>query len=446
MTWPFPFIARLRAQLGDTADELLAALEEAPVTAFRVNPKKPLSHLPWEVTPVPWTAYGYYLHERPVFAAYPPWHAGALYVQEPSSMFLAQAFAATGLQTPIMALDLCGAPGGKATHLLSLLPENSLLVANEVIRSRVGILAENIIKWGAANTLVTQLDPHVLAQKPYQFDVVVVDAPCSGEGLFRKDPQAIAGWSLPQVSHCAARQSRILEAAMALTTPGGFVIYSTCTFASEENEAHSQRFLSAGWTPVTIAQGTQYGIQPKQWEGQPAGYQMYPHLVRGEGFFISLWQKPGQRPARQWLPSSRAPLPNTLSPWLKTPDQWVAYDRHPEVTLLPAPLAGQMEAMARQLRPYYFGLSAGTWKGKHFQPGHALAMSGEVHPAVPQLPLSLEAARSYLARLPLNASAGKGWGLATYAGLPLGWVKGLGHRLNNYYPQKWRIKNLDKLV
>ncbi len=445
MTWPLPFIEQMKNRLGPAMPDFLEALSKDPVTAIRLNPRKPGIALPWATTSVPWSAWGYYVDDRPSFTTFPPFHAGALYVQEPSSMFVEQAVAATQLQGPLLALDLCGAPGGKSTHLLSLLAKDSLLVSNEAIQSRASILAENIIKWGAPNTLVTQLDPEVIARKKVLFDLVVVDAPCSGEGLFRKEAKAAEEWSLANVKHCAARQDRILEAAMEVTAPGGFLIYSTCTFEGRENEEHSTLLREKAWQCCPIPMGEQHGITPIVHQGHLAGYQFYPHKVKGEGFFIGLWQKPGNRLPRKWSPPATGSGNSDWKSWMEESDEWVAIERQNTLHLLPTAQSGTLTALAEVLNPRYFGLAAFTRKGPHLRPTQALAMSGAVSHTIPTLAVDEANALRYLARENLPLEAPKGWHLITYHDLPLGWAKGLGHRINNYYPQNWRIKNLDKL-
>lgn len=445
MVWPLPFIEQLTLQLGEEKSAFLTALAAPATIGIRTNPRKPLPGLPWPTTPIPWSVYGHYLAERPRFTLFPPLHAGAVYVQEPSSMFLEQAFAALDRPGPSLALDLCGAPGGKTTHLLSLLDDDSIVVTNEVIRSRVGILEEQVIKWGAPNTLVTALDPDVMARSGVTFDLVVVDAPCSGEGLFRKDARAAEEWSPDQVQLCAARQDRILEAAQAMTAPGGYLIYSTCTFETAENEAHSARFRASGWRHCPIPAGGSHGITPVSYQGHPAGYQFYPHKVRGEGFYISVWQKPGIQTARPWQAPLTAQAKNDWQPWLQTPSRWVAQDAGGKIRLLPKASSGTLQHLASRLKPKYYGLEAFDQKGHLLIPTHALALSGAVSRALPTLPLGEAAALQYLSRENLPLSAPKGWHLVTYGQLPLGWAKGLGHRINNYYPQHWRIRNLDKL-
>jgi 16S rRNA C967 or C1407 C5-methylase (RsmB/RsmF family) len=237
MELPKSFVERMQGQLGQAYTRFEQALQEPAPVSIRLNRRKlPITPL---LNPVPWTDSGHYLPERPLFTLDPRLHAGAYYVQEASSMFLEQALRQTvELSQPLQVLDLCGAPGGKSTHIASLLTEDSLLVANEVIRSRASILAENVTKWGSGNVLVTSNDPRDFGRLPAFFDVMVVDAPCSGEGMFRKDVQAIQEWSEENVKLCAQRQQRILLDVWEALKPGGTFIYSTCTWNEAENECN----------------------------------------------------------------------------------------------------------------------------------------------------------------------------------------------------------------
>src|SRR5258706_10320635 len=228
--------ARMQRQLPHHWKEFLSVHERLPSTSIRINP---LKSRPRELEKVPWTDFGYYLDQRPSFTFDPLFHGGAYYVQEASSMFLEQALKQThDLSQPICVLDLCAAPGGKSTHLLSLLNEGSLLVSNETIRSRATILTENIQKWGSNNVVVTNNDPADFHKLEGFFDVIVVDAPCSGEGLFRKDPNAINVWSEENIELCALRQQRILNHIWSSLKKNGVLIYCTCTYNEKENEGN----------------------------------------------------------------------------------------------------------------------------------------------------------------------------------------------------------------
>ncbi|MBY0432810.1 MAG: RsmB/NOP family class I SAM-dependent RNA methyltransferase, partial [Cyclobacteriaceae bacterium] len=279
----------MKALLGPEFPAFCVALEAPPPVSIRLHPKKKIA---WPADPVPWADQGRYLSERPVFTLDPRLHAGAYYVQEASSLLLEQALKqSVDITQPLRVLDLCAAPGGKSTHLLSLLSGDSLLVSNEVIRSRASILAENIQKWGYSNVIVTQQDPRDFQRLTGFFDVIVTDAPCSGEGLFRKDPEAMKEWSPNNVELCSQRQRRIVNDVWPALKPGGVLIYSTCTYEEKENmEAVATLTQDFAAESVSLTLNPAWGIATLEKSGC-IGYQCYPHRVKGEGFFISVLHK-----------------------------------------------------------------------------------------------------------------------------------------------------------
>ena len=221
---------------------MLEALQMQAPISVRINTQKTVSK-PGLATAVPWCENGYYLPERPLFAADPAFHAGHYYVQEAGSMVVGSIVKnlLSALPEPAVVLDLCAAPGGKSTHLASVLREGDMLVANEVIGTRTPILAENLCKWGAGNHIVSRADASRFGASGAQFDIVVADLPCSGEGMFRKDPAAIDEWSENNVKLCAERQQRIVTDIWPAIAPGGYLIYSTCTYNTAENEDNVNR-------------------------------------------------------------------------------------------------------------------------------------------------------------------------------------------------------------
>lgn len=248
---------------------------------------------------VPWATHGYYLSKRPSFTLDPLFHAGTYYVQEASSMFLEQALRqTTDLSQPLRVLDLCAAPGGKSTLVQSLIAENSLLVSNEVIKSRASVLEENCTKWGAANIIVTNNDPIVFQRLENYFDVIIIDAPCSGSGLFRKDAQAISEWSENNVQLCSQRQQRILADSYPALKKDGILLYSTCSYSEEENEGILDWMLDS--FAVSSLQLAMYGegdneewgiIETVSKKHAAFGYRFFPDKIAGEGFFIACFRK-----------------------------------------------------------------------------------------------------------------------------------------------------------
>ena len=277
MALPIDFITRTRALLGDEYEKLEAALQADVPVSIRINRGKG-TKIP-AVSRVGWSDTGYYLPERLTFTFDPLFHAGAYYVQEASSMFLEQAIR-TYVDEPVRCLDLCAAPGGKSTHLLSLLPEGSMLVSNEVIRSRSYILAENLTKWGNPNSIVINNDPEEIGALTHLFDVIVTDVPCSGEGMFRKDVDSTGEWSVANVNLCASRQRRIIHDIWNALKPGGLLVYSTCTVLSRENSGVVRAFLDDH--PEFSAETLPIGIP----EDETGMVTLWPHRHGTDGFFI----------------------------------------------------------------------------------------------------------------------------------------------------------------
>jgi len=379
-------------------------------------------------------------------------HAGAYYVQEASSMFLGEALKqTTNLNQPIKVLDLCAAPGGKSTLIQSLILDKSLLVSNEVIKTRVTVLAENITKWGAANVIVTNNDPADFKKLPAYFDVIVVDAPCSGSGLFRKDPKAINEWSEQNVELCCQRQERILTDILPSLKEGGILIYSTCSFSTAEDEA------IAGWLIKNHALQTIRLQLKSEWnivesmdaETNAYGYRFYPDQLKGEGFFISAFVKPestnpDQYEGRPKLKSERLTPKEieVLKPWLKSTDDFFFIKQQEEIIALPVNMEKILADIQSALYIKKAGVKLGTIIRSELIPDHELALSNIISKEVPAIEVDKETALQYLRRQDIKLDNKQtGWALITYLQLPLGWIKMLPNRINNYYPKEWRILN-----
>lgn len=449
MTDPFPsaFSHRMKQSLKEKWDAFTHALQEASPVSIRTNPLKNFQHTAG--APVPWSRHGHYLKERPVFTLDPAFHAGAYYVQEASSMFLEHALRqSTDLAAPLHVLDLCAAPGGKSTLLASLLNQESLLVSNEVIRSRAGILAENLQKWGTDQVVVTNNDPEDFQKLRGFFDVIVIDAPCSGEGLFRKDPQAMKEWSEENVQLCSKRQRRIVSDAWSALKENGILIYSTCTYNSLENEdnlrwlreEHAVEFL-----PVTT--DAHWGIEEINDHGSK-GYRFYPHKVKGEGFFLSVIRKKepqeGSRIKAQknFFTAPSKKIMSSLASWVKNTEEKTFIQRNDLIQFFPSAASGAIEMLIKSLRIVSAGTFTATVKHDKLIPEHALALSVHLQQdTFEKLDLTLEEALHYLKKETLPPVPGKhGFALVTYRKLPLGWVNILPNRINNLYPLEWRIR------
>ncbi|GAB4002450.1 rRNA cytosine-C5-methyltransferase [Spirosoma daeguense] len=445
---PPAFEEQMLAQLPNEFSRFQQALTAPTPVSIRLNPRKPAFDTS-DLLPVPWCPEGFYLPERPNFTLDPLFQAGAYYVQEASSMLLSEAIRQTvNLNRPLRVLDLCAAPGGKSTLLASMLSADSLLICNEVIRSRVSVLRENLDKWGYPNVVVTNHDPDDLEKLAGFFDVVVVDAPCSGEGLFRKDPSAMDEWSEASVQLCSARQKRILTAAAPLLDKGGILIYSTCTYNDAENTDNVQFLNENGFLNRQLNLPAEWNVVKKE-TGDSIGYQCYPHRVRGEGFFISVFQKTdftaSVKVDARTFRSIRALRPRetaSASKWLQSPNEFSFWEKpNGDVMALLKSLEKTFLFLDSTLRNKGFGLEIGQFKGQDFIPSHALALSTSVRQDLPGLELSREDALRYFKKENLTfADPVKGWLAVRYNGLNLGWVKGVGNRVNNYLPKDWRIR------
>ena len=420
------------------------------VTSLRLNPAKPIDttrHLFLNNTqPIPWCTSAFYLPSRPSFVTDPLWHAGAYYVQEASSMFV-QYVLSQIIPSPTneKVLDLCAAPGGKTTLLASYFP-NGLVVANETIKSRNSILVENVTKWGGAHVVVTQNDPSHFKSLANFFDIMVVDAPCSGSGLFRKDPSAIEEWSLESVQHCSTRQTRIIEDSIATLKIGGYLIYSTCSYSFEEDEKMMDYIASI---PGMI--NTRIEV-PQNWNivacespiMQAQGFRFYPDKVKGEGFFISVFQKQDAQESGYYaddvklLQATKNEM-ELIQSYFTLPTDYKFINHQGAMLGMSILFEGELKALLKNLYIKKMGLTIGEIKGKDFIPSHALAMSNWANLPFGNLEVDEQTALQYLRRADLLLPGGKGWQAITYQKVRLGWVKLLPNRSNNYYPNEWRI-------
>ena len=452
---PEAFETQMLALLGSEEFALFKeGLALPSQTSIRLNQRKFVA-LPYAKRAIPWAKDACFLEERPSFTMDPTFHAGAYYVQEASSMFISHVLESQKIQKG-MYLDFAAAPGGKSTLLSSYLGDEGLLVANEVIASRAQILKENVIKWGLGNTVVSNNDPEHFSPLEGFFDLVLVDAPCSGEGMFRKDPQARAEWSADHVNLCSARQKRIVDKAGELVKGGGYLLYSTCTFNEKENE-EILRFLTEefAFEPVRIPLDPSWGIvetEVSTEEGTFFGYRFFPHKVAGEGFFITVLRRP-EGAYSQEAPTTKEFKHHSLkrvgekeAPGL---EKEVGGDGTGKFYLLQdayfrmnGGYFQELEKLAQVLSLRYFGVELGKKQGEEWIPSHEWALSTLPKDGFPRQELSVEEALDFLRKKEQSFSElPLGWVLLTYQNLPLGWIKNLGKRVNNYYPKEWRIRN-----
>lgn len=449
MNNPFPrlFEEKMRDHLSKDWEAFAASHDVHSPVSVRINPKKSASV---NSVRIPWTEYGHYLESRPSFTLDPSFHAGAYYVQDASSMFLEQGLKQSlDLSKDIRVLDLCAAPGGKSTHILSLISSSSLLVTNEVIGSRATILSENIQKWGHANVVVTSNDPEDFQRLPGYFDAIVIDAPCSGEGLFRKDPQAMNEWSPQVVDHCSQRQRRILGDVWPALKQNGILVYCTCTYNEKENEDNlmwlqQQKEVES----IELEVDRSWGIE-KIKKGRIIGYRFYPHRLRGEGFFMAVMRKSGGEAAIKMRPkTSFLSLPKKISDslkhWIQDPSQFTMIRHGALILLIPSGGQTDMEWLSEKMKVVNRGTAIATEKHEKLIPEHAFALSHNLNKDhLEKVELNNEQALSYLRKENLVVTTERrGFALVTHEEVPLGWVNLLGTRINNLYPSSWRIRHL----
>ncbi|MDB5193260.1 MAG: methyltransferase [Segetibacter sp.] len=445
---PKQFIDSLKGVEGFDKEKFLQThVRKEAVTSVRLNPAKATSiQLPIS-SAVPWCNEGRYLTHRPFFTFDPLIHAGAYYVQEASSMFIDHIVRQLKNNLPASSnvLDLCAAPGGKSTLLSNALPD-SFIVSNEVIKTRVTILAENISKWGSSNAMVTHNDPKDFQKLPGFFDLMVVDAPCSGSGLFRKDPTAIDEWSEANVALCSQRQQRILNDALVALQEGGYLIYSTCSYSKQEDEDVCDWIIEKfSLEPVNITVDEAWGIVEVHSDNHHVpGYRFYPHKVKGEGFFVACFRQPNATSDYYSYGASFTALTKTqraiVEPWIKSPDELEIFKQKETIIAFPAKWKEENSVVQKTLNVRKSGVAIGTIKGKDLIPHHEFALSHLLAENVPFVEFIEADALKYLRRQDLAIEDTlKGWALARYNGLNLGWMKVLPNRVNNYYPTDWRI-------
>ncbi len=451
---PESFVSRVLEELGpDEGAALCRALDTPSPTSVRLNPDKGAKAPSAER--VPWSEWGYYLPERPLFTLDPAFHAGAYYVQEASSQFVGRLLRGEGLQGGRI-LDLCAAPGGKTTLYASVAGPDGCVVANEVDRRRVQVLADNVRKWGLGNVAVTTDTPDRFGALEGWFDVVAADAPCSGEGMFRKMPEAREAWSEGEVVSCAARQLDILKAAWPALKPGGLLIYSTCTFNHAEDESVAERFSE--WAGEELEPVDAEPL-PEEWgivageAGAFSTFRFFPHRAKGEGFFAAVARKraegPSVRPSRP-AKGRRSVLQAVekreaveLVRWCAEPDRMHFYRAGELLYGCRRGRAAEIEFLSQRLNVIYAGVALGQLFKGVLKPDGALAFwTGLKDDVLPVAELDGEEALRYLRKADLPADRfAEGMNRVTWQGFSLGFAKRIGNRVNNLYPNSLRIQN-----
>lgn len=443
MELPQEFISRIRHDLPALADQLLAAIEATnAIASLRMNPGKPADLL-WKNDPIPWAKSAYWLDERPVFTADPSFHAGAYYVQESASMLVE---AVLQRLPPIRkGLDAAAAPGGKSTIMANHLAPNGWMIANEIIPKRAEILKSNLDKWGNSRVVVTNANLAQIRSSGQVFDCILVDAPCSGEGMFRKDPESTKHWKPELPEACGRLQGEIMAEVFPMLAPGGHLIYSTCTFARVENEYRWQWLAASGLEPVRIDFPEQWGFLDvhEAFPEIPAGmaYRSIPGISRGEGFFICCFRKPGMLPDES-LHAGKAERHALGSIEIELNDHLKLIEG--KKGSLNIGLAEQVKwcnEVGKDLRVLRSGTEAGQWKDKYFVPAHALALATDVQLMAERIALSKQLAIWYLSRSNFQlGSIHKEHFLLTYNQLNLGWGYNKQGQFINCLPATEKIR------
>jgi len=419
--------------------ELLTALETDSPVSIRRNPLKTKAELPI-LKAIPWCKDAFYLTERPFFTKDPLFHSGTYYPQEAGSMFLETVLNQLDLPENPFVLDLCAAPGGKSTLIASILDNEGLLVSNEVIQARSKILKENMTKWGVTNSIVTNNDPADFQRIPDFFDLIVVDAPCSGEGMFRKDHASRNEWSQSNVDLCAARQKRIVMDVWESLQPGGFLVYSTCTFNTQENEENIAWLLNELQAEIVPIETSHF----KKGRNDVGNYAL-PSLVETEGFFICVLQKEGTRNQLKLRLNKKAEVISIkdISPLTEFADfdeikaiQWTNYS-----FAVPAKFTEEIIYLQNQMRVIKMGTELGEIAKKGLIPHEALVLNPKLlRNDLPTIELDLNQALSYLHGDTFSIEGKHGFNVMQFQNEPLGWIKHIGNRFNNLYPKEWRIR------
>lgn len=446
---PAQFIESVSCCQGFDEEKFIAAHQTPSPTSIRINPFKK-ADLGFTLTdPIPWNSKGFYLEIRPNFTHDILFQAGCYYVQEAGSMFIEHALrSCVDFNKTLSVFDVCASPGGKSTLLNSLITKESLLVANEVVKQRSEVLAQNLGKWGTCNVVVTNNDPAAFSEMENVFDVILVDAPCSGSGLFRKQHDAVDEWSLDNVNLCSQRQKRILADIIGTLKPDGTFIYSTCSYSPSENEAIADWLVEEyGLQSISIPIDKTWGIVETRSDNHNAfGYRFYPDKTRSEGFFCAVFKKPGEPDNHNQVRKNKYENFTALKPKEKEIfTNWI--DVVPEHEIIPF----KDDYLLTNAAAIYFvnryshlylkkvGTTIGSVIKQDVVPHHDLAWSIYRSVSIQKIECTEEEALKFLKKELQTIAGNKGWNLISYKGFGIGWIKNLGNRINNYLPNEFRV-------
>ena len=465
MNTPIPkdFLETSVSIFGRESEEFLASLDSEPSLGIHINAEKMQKTgvvIPDNAERVEWTSNGFYLKSRPRFTFDPFLHAGAYYVEEPSSMFVEKAL--NYIQKDIRidrALDLCAAPGGKSIMIRNSL-KGGLLVSNEPLSKRAAVLTENLAKWGNPDIIVTSDFPEAFDRLTGFFDLIATDVPCSGEGMFRKDETARSEWSKANVENCVQRQRDILRTIWPTLRKGGYIIYSTCTFNRREDEENVLFIANElGAEIINLETDADWHICGDTTGRNLPVYHFFPHKTRGEGFFLALLKKTSDTPPAENRKSKKK-KPETVSAdgyteWINCKENFDFHKSKDGITALRKAFADDYAAISEKLNVICAGVRVCTEKPAKFSnsarkpkpqfvPAPGLALSSCLNrKAFPDISLNYSDAIKFLRgeSIPLTVYAPRGWVTVSYRNLPLGFANNVGSRLNNSYPPAWRIRS-----
>lgn len=447
MNIPTEFIQRTEQFLGEETKQLLHALENPLRPSIRLNRNKNTHKLNLD-TKVAWCNNAYYLNSKPIFTLDPYFHAGHYYVQEAASMFLYHIVNNLEIPKNATVLDLCAAPGGKSTLLIDTFSDEAVIHSHEVNKARAEILRQNIEKWGNPNSIITTGPIYKFAKFNSLYDLILIDAPCSGEGMFRKEKDAIKQWSLSKINTCKNIQLELIQQAYQMLRPGGYMIYSTCTYNTEENEQVVNQLVNTHPEIIILSDRfNEFNLFKIKAEINSC-YRFLPHRMEGEGFTFSILQKPGL--SAKALTTEKIKLIQSVENKFKN---LINYSYASEIIdspwgklLLPKTLKDLYYLLLEnRIEILHTGIPIGQYKGTDWFPAHGLTQSTYLNNNLTKLTLELPQALQYLRadsnNLPTPESS-ETWQLVTYEDSILGWVKNINGKLKNYYPKNQRIHSL----
>ena len=415
-------------------------MSSEPSVAVRINGARGVN-VPADARRVPWCDWGFYLQDRPAFTFDPDWHAGRYYVQDASSMFITHVIRHL-IHEPVRYLDLCAAPGGKTTAAIQALPTDSLVVANEIVPPRARVLADNVIRWGNPRCVVTSNAPAQIGKLTHFFDVIATDVPCSGEGMMRKDDEAVAQWSPALVEQCAQRQREILADVWPALRPGGLLIYSTCTYNRQENEEIAGFIVrELGATSLEVPVEPAWNIHPAIGSDCHC-YRFMPHRVDGEGLFMAVFRKEGDGPRQDVRIKEKTTKKGdeTGKNWLENPDEFTIEQLGDLSIAVPQDIRREVTALRVAVNVLHAGVELATVMGRKTVPQHALSMStARAVGAFPVCEVDYPTAVRYLRGESISVDGPRGYVLIAHEGAVLGFANNLGNRANNLYPKPQRI-------